>query len=260
MQVWLGMALAVVSTCQAAGQNAEAVSQFFEGKQVMVKLDMPGSQKGVEIYPAKAQPLDTKSYSSRLKDFGVSLRNGDTVVVTKVKVKSDNIVEFQLGGGGYGTALDNTDTSVHFTPADKSSHEKELEDQLKTETDEDRRRSLSRELDDLRRDRERQDHRNQARAQDDADSRKQQIYESRQQGGSRFNIHFDKKTGDALTPEAIMGALAAYVAFSPEPLAPNSSALRSGARMSDAGAPPPPQPVNRRWIQEFEKGFDAGPG
>ncbi len=256
MQVLLGVTLAFVSTSELAAQNSEALSQFFEGKQVTVKLDMPGSQKGVDIYPAKAQPLDTKSYASRLKDFGTSLRNGDTVLVTKVKVKSDNTVEFQLGGGGYGTASDNTDTAVHFTPADKSSHEKELEDQLKTETDEDRRRSLSRELDDVRRDRERQDRRNQARAQDDADSRKQQLYSNRQQGGSRFNIHFDKKAADALTPEIIMSALAAYVAFSPEPSPLNTNAQSNGGRMNDAGAPPPPpQTVTGEGSSALKKGL-----
>lgn len=139
-----------------------------------MKLDMPATQKGVAIYPGKPQPLDTKSYASRLKQFGTSLRNGDTVVITKVKVKSDSI-EFQLGGGGYGTALDPTDESVHFKPAEESSHEKELEEQLSKETDEDRRRSLSRELDNLKRDRERQDRRARAAAEDDAKSRKQKI-------------------------------------------------------------------------------------
>ncbi len=233
-QFWLCFAFAALALCQIAAQNPEALSQYFEGKQVTVKLDMPATQKGIDIYPDKPQPLDTKSYAGRLKQFGISLRNGDTVVITKVKVKSDNI-EFQLGGGGYGTALDSTDASVHFTPADKSAHEKELEEQLKTETDEDRRRSLSRELDDLRRDRERQDRRDRARAEEDAESRKESIAASRTQGGSRFNIRFDKrKFGDALTPPVIMGALAQYVAFSPEPAGPNSSRPAEGP-----GAMPP---------------------
>src|SRR5271163_4457561 len=108
-------------------------------------------------------------------------------MVTKVKVNKDN-VEFQLGGGGYGTAGDNTDTSVHFTPADKSEREKELETQLNNETDPDRRRSLQRELDYVRSERERRDRIDRARAEDDAARRTQQIAIKRQQGGSRFNI------------------------------------------------------------------------
>jgi hypothetical protein len=236
--------VAALLSFELTAQNPEALSRFFEGKSVTVKLDMPGSQKGVDIYPHRPQPLDTKSYADRLKAFGTSLRNGDSVVITKVKVKNDSL-EFQLGGGGYGTAGDNTDGAVHFTPVEKSNHEKELEDQLSKETDEDRRRSLSRELDDLRRDRERQDRRNQARAEEDADARKQQIAMNRVGGGSRFNIHLDKQTaGGALTPQVIMDALAQYVVFPPETFGPNGSGPASGPMVhADPGGPPPPQPA-----------------
>ena len=197
----------------ASAQNPDALSPFFEGKQVIVKIDMPGSQKGIDLYPDRPQPLDAKSYGDRMKDFGVSLRSGDTATVTKVKVLKDNI-EFQLAGGGFGTAMDNTDTSVHFTPADKSDREKELENQLRDESDPDRRRSLQRELDHVRADRERRDDYNRARAQDDAAYRAQQVAIKRQQGGSRFNIHVDaRRMGDALTPQVVEDALAKYVAF-----------------------------------------------
>jgi len=197
----------------AAAQNPDALSNFFEGKQVVVKIDMPGTQKGVEIYPERPQPLDAKSYGDRLKQFGVSLQKGDTTMVTKVKVNKDNI-EFQLGGGGFGTAGDNSDTSVHFTPADKSDREKELENQLNNETDPDRRRSLQRELDYVRSERDRRDAYNRARAEDDAANRTQQVAGKRQQGGSRFNIHLDaRKMGDSLTPQVVQNALAQYVGF-----------------------------------------------
>jgi len=198
----------------ARAQNPDALAPYFEGKQVTVKIDMPATQKGVDIYPGRPQPLDAKSYGDRLKQFGVSLQKGDTTMVTKVKVNKDN-VEFQLGGGGYGTAGDNTDTSVHFTPADKSDREKELENQLNNETDPDRRRSLQRELDSVRRDRERRDAYNRAMAEDDAARRAQQIGMKRQQGGSRFNVRMDtRKMGDSLTPQVIQDALAQYVSFS----------------------------------------------
>ena len=85
--LWLYSGLVALTAYQVAGQDQAALSQSFEGKQVTVKMDMPGSQTGVDIYPNKPQPLDTKSYAARLKSFGVSLRNGDTVMITKVKVK-----------------------------------------------------------------------------------------------------------------------------------------------------------------------------
>jgi hypothetical protein len=197
----------------AAAQNPDALSPFFEGKQVVVKMDMPGTQKGVDIYPGRPQPLDVKSYSERLKDFGISVQKGDSVMVTKVKVNKDNI-EFQLGGGGFGTARDNTDTAVHFTPANKSDREKELENQVRDETDPDRRRSLQRELDYVRSERERRDRIDRARAEDDAARREQQVGIGRQQGGSRFNIRLDAKNmGDSLTPQVVEDALAQYVEF-----------------------------------------------
>jgi hypothetical protein len=197
----------------AVAQNPDALSPFFEGKQVVVKMDMPGTQKGVDIFPDRTPPLDAKSYGDRMKQFGVSLRNGDTTMVTKVKVNKDN-VEFQLGGGGFGTATDSTDTSVHFTPADKSDREKELERQLSNQTDPDRRRSLQRELDYVRAERDRRDAYERARAEDDAARRTEQVAIKRQSGGSRFNVRVDaKKMGDSLTPQVIQSALAEYVAF-----------------------------------------------
>ena len=217
------------TSVSAIAQNPDALSPFYEGKQVVVKIDMPGTQKGADINPARTPPLDAKSYGDRLKQFGVSLRSGDSVMVTKVKVNKDN-VEFQLGGGGFGTAMDNSDTSVHFTPLDKSDREKELEGQLNNETDPDRRRSLQRELDRARADRERRDAYNRSRAEDDAAMRTQRVALKRQQGGSRFNIHVDaKKMGDSLTPQVIESALAQYVAFSgdaSEAGAPAGSAQR----------------------------------
>jgi hypothetical protein len=228
---------AVLGTPLVARQSPDALSQYFEGKQVTVKMDMPGSQKGVDVYPGRPQPLDTKGYQDRLKAYGVSLRNGDQVMITKIKVKSDNI-EFQLGGGGFGTAGDNTDTSVHFKPAEKSAHEKELEDQLSKETDEDRRRSLSRELDDVRRDRERQDRRNQRMAEDDATNRKEQVLEKRVQGGSRFNIRIENKSAESITPEFVMSTLTPYVEFgtSSRPATMNSSSVPATAAPAGGGA------------------------
>jgi hypothetical protein len=215
----------------AAAQNPDALAPYFEGKQVTVKIDMPATQKGVDIYPNRQPSLDAKSYGDRLKQFGVSLQKGDTTMVTKVKVNKDN-VEFQLGGGGYGTAGDNTDTAVHFTPADKSDREKELENQLNNETDPDRRRSLQRELDNVRRDRERRDAYNRAMAENDAARRTQQIDMKRQQGGSRFNVRMNTKAmGDSLTPQVIQDALAQYVSFS------GAATGGSGGAPPNAGGP-----------------------
>ena len=78
--------------------------RFFEGKQVVVKIDMPATKNGVDVQVGDPQPMNFKEYSNRLKNAGVALRSGDRVMVTTVKLK-DNSIEFQLGGGGVGNAL-----------------------------------------------------------------------------------------------------------------------------------------------------------
>jgi hypothetical protein len=237
---WIWPALALSFVCQLAAQSAGALGEFFEGKQVVVKLDMPGTQQGVDIYPQRPQPLDVKSYGNRMKKFGTSLRNGDSVIITKVKVKDDSI-EFQLGGGGYGTAFDDTDSSSHFTPADKSNREKELENKIRNESDSGKRRDMQRELDDLKSSRERRDRRDQAAAEEAASYKQQQINGKRQQGGSRFNIRFDKqKTGDFLTPQAVMTVLAQFIAFPPDAFGATDGGRATQALKSDADGTPQP--------------------
>jgi hypothetical protein len=234
---WRYFVLSFGAVYQLTGQSPEALSGFFEGKQVIVKLDMPGTQQGVDIYPQRPQALDLKSYSSRLKNFGAALRNGDSVMVTKVRVKDKNI-EFQLGGGGYGTFSDDTDTSAQFTPSEKSGREKELEDRLRSETNQDRRRALQRELDDLRFRREQRDQRDRAAAEQTAEFKKQRLDTRRQQGGSRFNIRFEpRRPVSEITPQMIMAALAPYVTFPPDAFGPSES-----SRVADAGSINPPEP------------------
>jgi hypothetical protein len=191
-----------------------SLSQFFEGKQVVVKIDMPGSQQGIDIYPQKDNLLDAKNYGKRMKSFPVALHNGDAVMVTTVKVK-DKLIEFQLGGGGFGTFGDDTDTSVKFIPAPKSDREKDLENQLSNTDDSDQRASIQRELDYLRRQRERDDQRNRALAEEAAKEKRYQVDQDRMKGGSRFNLKYDGKVPPNITPQDVMNALSQFVSFPP---------------------------------------------
>src|SRR5271168_5565485 len=107
---------------------------------------MPGTQQGVDIYPQKENSLDAKNYGKRMKSFPIALHNGESVMITTVKVK-DKLIEFQLGGGGFGTFGDDTDTSVKFTPAPKSDQEKDLENQMANTDDKDQKNQIQRDLD-----------------------------------------------------------------------------------------------------------------
>jgi hypothetical protein len=195
-------------------QDAQSLSQFFEGTQVVVKIDMPGSQQGIDIYPQKDNLLDAKNYGKRMKSFPVALHNGDAVMVTTVKV-NDKLIEFQLGGGGFGTFGDDTDTSVKFIPAPKSDREKDLENQLSNTDDSDQRASIQRELDYVRRQRERDDQRNRALAEEAAKEKRYQVDQDRMKGGSRFNLKYDGKVPPNITPQDVMNALSQFVSFPP---------------------------------------------
>ena len=195
-----------------AAQSEPELKQFFEGRTVTPKLAMPGTEDGIDIYPGTARPLEYPKYADRLKDNGTSIRAGEPVTVTKIKVKP-KLIEFQLGGGGYGTFGDETG-NVSTAQVPKTNREKNLETQVKRETDPARKRAMREELDDLRAEREREDARNRSAVAEAQEHRQQNIRQRRLEGGSRFNIRYrDGVPVSALTPEAVMAALGEYVDF-----------------------------------------------
>jgi hypothetical protein len=197
----------------ASAQTEDHLKRYFEGRRVEVKIDMPATKDGINVYPEKGQLIDYNRYGSLLKTYGVSVREGDRIMITKIKVK-DKHIEFQLGGGGYGTLGDETSSTIYVPAASKSRREKNLEKELKYENDDRRRRRIKEELDYLRREREHEDRRNKAEVAEAEELAKQRIEEKRLQGGSRFNIRFERNlTSDDLTPENVMDALAEYVEF-----------------------------------------------
>src|SRR5829696_6190515 len=181
---WLGM---VALAAPAYAQNEAELKQFFEGKSVRVKIDMPATQQGIDVFPDSRRPVNFDEYSVRVKASGVSIKNGDSVMVTRVRVK-EKLIEFQLAGGGYGTFGDDTTGSVYTGSTPKSNREKDLEKLVKNETNTTRKRQLQRELDDLRNERAREDLRNQNAAAAAGEAKKSRIADNRLHSGSRFNI------------------------------------------------------------------------
>jgi hypothetical protein len=205
----------------ALAQSEEDLRAFFEGKTVVVKIEMPGTEAGVDVRPGAPQAVLFPIVARRLKLFGTALRPGDQVLVTKVKVKKD-LIEFQLGGGGYGTFGDDVSPNVNVPATPKSARERELEDDLKRTDDPDERRRLRDRLDRLRQDRQREDARNQARTAEAREIKAANIRQRRAEAGSRFNFRYSPVVPpEALTPESVMQVLADYVDFSP--VAPGAS-------------------------------------
>lgn len=239
---WSTLLLLLLAAAPLAAQTEADLKRYFEGKRVTVKIDMPGTEQGVDIYPGTDRPLDFPRYASRLKDHGTAIQAGDDAMITKIRVKSSHI-EFQLDGGGYGTMSDETSTSVYVESAPKTTREKNLEVEVKREKDPARRRKLQEELDDLRKAREREDSRNRAEVAAAEEQKKENLRERRLSGGSRFNVRYRAALPPAvLTPQGLEAALADYVEFPSLPV--NTTAVADVT--SEALAPAAPEPAAPR--------------
>ena len=192
----------------------EPLRRAFEGKTVVVNIDMPGDDGGIGIYPQREDPVDFRKIGDAVKRYGVSLRKGDEVVVTKVHVKP-KLIEFQLGGGGFGSWSDTAGRpSVPSTSVPKSNREKDVERERNGATG-DRRKSLDRQLDSYRHDRSREESRLRAIASRAQIEQQEWEREHRLRSGSRFNLHYPNGVpAEASTPEAIMATLREFVDFS----------------------------------------------
>jgi len=237
MRTSFALLVLVATAPPGFAQSEDQLRTFFEGKTVRVKIEMPGTEDGVDVYPGTAHPIDFPKHATRLKRTGTALRRGDEVLVTKVKVKKD-LIEFQLAGGGYGTFGDDDNPNVFVPAASKTEREKNLEKDLEKTTDPARRRTMREELDALRRAREREDARNEAEAAQARQTKEANIRQRRLEGGSRFNLRYKPVVpAEALTPDGVMQALVEYVDF------------------SSFGAEPPPGPQAASRLDDLRKGL-----
>jgi len=206
---------ALIAIARALHAQTEAVlRQAFEGKVVAVKIDMPATQRGVDVYPLDPMPIDFREVAQRLKDNSTALRIGQQVMVTKVVVKKNSHIEFQLGGGGYGTAGDNTSTDVTVVSQGETKAEKALRDSIKHAPGPTKRKQFEKELASLREERERENARAEAEAKQAQSVMEANLRAKRAESGSRFNVRYRNGIpGDALTPDGLMRALAQYVDF-----------------------------------------------
>lgn len=219
-------------------QSEDALAQYFLGHTVTVKMDMPASKDGVDVFPGRQPDINYHDYTQRVKRFGVSLHSGDSAPITKIKVK-DKLVEFHLGGGGYGTAGDETDVGSSFTPIPKSGREKDLERDIKKTDDPKERHHMQEELEGLRQRREREDARLQAAASVADEERRRRIFAKAQQSGSRFNLRFPEGViVEKLTPDVMMDMLSRYVDFG-----------GSGPTPTLAAAPSAPAGIHKGMLQ-----------
>jgi hypothetical protein len=197
----------------AQGQNEATLRRAFEGQSVVVRIDMPGTSSGVNVYPDRDMPVDFPDLAAKLKRYGTALTSGDRVMVTKVKVKND-LIEFQLGGGGYGTFGDEVGGSVSHTDVGKTAAERALEDSIKHASSGSQKQRMQRSLDELRSTRERENARARAEAAQAEEVRQANLLDRRRASGSRFNIRYQGRIPhEAVTPDGLRAALSRYVDF-----------------------------------------------
>lgn len=200
----------------AAGKGDEILRQFFEGRMVMVKIDMPGGSDGVLLYPERSPSIDSVRYVKKLREDGAGVGIGEAIMITKVKAKKD-MIEFQLGGGGYGTFWQNARNADLPPTAAPSDKESELEKRIENTTDPHEKKRLQSQLDDVKKEREEKE----KAAQEELEQRQARSQAAEKKlslrAGSRFNIRYAKRVPDeALTPRGLMRILSEYVDFSDE--------------------------------------------
>lgn len=249
LELTLGAALMLGAPLQAGAQSEDRLRQFFEGTTVVVKLDMPGTEQGIDVYPGTSMAVDFPRHATRLKRYGTAIRRGDSILVTKIRVKKD-LIEFQLGGGGYGTFGDD-DSPYVFTPSvSKTEREKNLERDVKNTTDPGAKRKLREELDALRKEREREEARLRAEAAQAQQIKEANIRQRRLEGGSRFNLRYRAGVPpEALTPGSVMAALADLVSFGP----------MAGAPPTGAAAEPSPGSLRKGMTMDQVEAFFGRP-
>jgi hypothetical protein len=256
--VILGALLVLATPLRA--QNETALRQAFEGKVVTVKIDMPATQKGVDVYPLDPMAVNFREVAQRLKDNSTSLRIGQPVMVTKVLVKGNSHIEFQLGGGGYGTFGDNTmdGSSLNVVNQGETKAEQALRDSIKKAQGPTKRKQFERELASLRAERERENARAEAEAKQAQSVIEANLRAKRAESGSRFNVRYRNGIPtDALTPDGLMRALAQYVDFGA--VAENGAsgggpATTTGqASGPDGGSRPKPASLRKGlWLEDVE--------
>ena len=184
----------------AVAQDEGALRSFFEGRRVRVTIDMPGTSDGVDVHADASRAIDFREHGQRLKQYGTAIRAGETAAVTLIKVKKD-LIEFQLGGGGFGTFLDDTSTSVYIPHIDPSKRERELDRLIKDEDDSRRRHRLEDERDELRRRRERENRRIDADREIAESHKREVVAEKRLAGGSRYNLRYENAVPSGIKPD-----------------------------------------------------------
>lgn len=91
--------ISISSLAQSSQTGSEALRQFFVGKSVTAKVDMPASFRGINVDPNRSTVSKEKETRMRLDRYGTAIKAGNVVQVTSVEIVNGKL-SFQLAGGG----------------------------------------------------------------------------------------------------------------------------------------------------------------
>lgn len=95
-----------LSVTTASAQSEHTLNRYFEGKQITLRIAIPRTRRGVDVYPERAQPLDIGDYTRRLSESGALYNRGEKPSIKRLEVHSDRIKVI--------LAANSTGFSIHF--------------------------------------------------------------------------------------------------------------------------------------------------
>lgn len=142
-------------------------------------------------------------------------------MITRKVVKKDSHIEFQLGGGGWGTLGDVLGSSSEVLAGEEGEtrEERDPKARIKQAQGPTDRKRVEKELASVRGARERENSRARAEATQANEAREANLRTRRAESGSRFNIRYRNGIPPfALTPDGVAEALAQYVEIAGMPV------------------------------------------
>ena len=101
-KILLTLLFFVVSPVETLAQSPGHLRENFEGKYVVVKINMPATKDGVDLRADRLPRIDQRKYRNKLRRAGTSVEQGEAIKLTFIKVKK-KLIEVHLGAGGYGS-------------------------------------------------------------------------------------------------------------------------------------------------------------
>jgi hypothetical protein len=209
--------IALTTMCAAAQDDGEKrIRQALEGRQVLLKMDMPAIDSGIAMtFDDTKITYDESNHNKLCKEYGVAVKKGSKARITGVRLSSKGI-EIDLDGGGSpgrdwmagGLRL------IEPAPLAKSDREVDLERQLERETNMSTLALLRNDLDFERNARIGQDERNREAFARVSRYRSDYLRDNRKNWGSKLLIVIRSRK-ETTSMRDLTASLAKYVEFLP---------------------------------------------